>query len=110
MVDPEDWIDLHKHKWFIKRARGGIYAYRKKYRGKKSFRLYMHREIMNTLSGFEVHHKNRNTLDNRRANLENVTPGKHQQIAQIGRIARRRGPRPKPGCQALPHKKYVDNL
>lgn len=37
----------------------------------------MHRQIVGATPDQEVHHKNRNTLDNRRANLQIITPAEH---------------------------------
>ncbi len=37
----------------------------------------MHRQIMQTPAGMVVDHKNRNKLDNTRANLRNVTPAEN---------------------------------
>ena len=37
----------------------------------------MHREIMNCPPGYEVHHLNHNTLDNRKSNLKIVTRDQH---------------------------------
>lgn len=102
MVDPEDWIDLHKYHWYLKHARGGTYAYRKIRVGTHQMRLYMHREITHAPKGTEVHHKNRNTLDNRKANLVILTPEEHYHIGQISHIIHRRGTKPEAGCEALP--------
>lgn len=40
----------------------------------------MHRLITSCPKGMEVHHKNHNKLDNRRSNLQNVTPEQHKEI------------------------------
>lgn len=39
--------------------------------------VFMHRQIVVATPDQEVHHKNRNTLDNRRSNLELTTPRDH---------------------------------
>lgn len=43
-------------------------------------KVAMHRLVMNTPTGLVCHHRNRNTLDNRRANLMNITREEHQCI------------------------------
>jgi len=103
MVDPEDWVDLHKFHWYIKKGRGGMYAYRKLRKGRHQQRLYMHREIMHTKKGDECHHGNRNTLDQRKENLKNCTIKEHEQISQINRLIHRRGTKPIAGTGELPH-------
>lgn len=42
--------------------------------------LYLHRLIANTPYGQVTHHKNRNSLDNRLANLINLPPGVHSAL------------------------------
>jgi len=42
----------------------------------------MHRLVAHTPKGMVTHHRNRNTLDNRRANLINLSPKQHHALHQ----------------------------
>jgi hypothetical protein len=44
----------------------------------------MHRQLMNTPQGMDVHHVNGNTLDNRKLNLSNIEPKLHAQLRFSG--------------------------
>lgn len=66
IVDVADHATLSKYKWSFHTAG---YAYRKN--GPRN--VYMHRFIMGATVGQEVDHRNRNGLDNRRANLRLCT-------------------------------------
>ncbi len=81
LVDPEDWVQLHKYNWFAKKARGGCYAARKVFIKGKPRLIYMHREITGCPVGMVTHHKNRIKTDNRKENLDIVTPETHRFIA-----------------------------
>lgn len=70
IVDPEDYKQLSKYKWFAKRCERRFYAERS-YKNKN---LKMHREIMGNLEGKFIDHINHNGLDNRKVNLRFVTP------------------------------------
>ena len=80
IVDAEDFDELSKHRWFAKKSANCIYAVRKVISGGKEHLVRMHRVIAKTPAGFETHHKNRNTLDNRKINLENSSPENHKII------------------------------
>lgn len=84
-LDPEDWCDLHKSSWTVKKSKSNLYAYRKiTIKGKRVYE-YMHRVIMRCPKGFEVHHRNGFTLDNRKQNLEIVNPIHHKIIHSMKR-------------------------
>lgn len=69
---------LKLYRWHGKKCNGGVYAARsttKKANGqRKTYTILMHRFIMNAPKGLQVDHINGDTLDNRRHNLELVTP------------------------------------
>lgn len=89
IVDPDVWVTLDRHVWRAKLGRGGWYAYRiQNIKGRKKY-TYLHRLIANTPPGKHCHHKNGNTLDERRANLENMTPGEHEGLHRMLRISRK---------------------
>jgi len=48
----------------------------------------MHRIIADAPKGFEVHHKNGCTLDNRKLNLQILTPAAHRTLSSALRISK----------------------
>ncbi len=72
MVDPEDYPRLSKYKWHCSKGRNQ-YAKRAVYRGRKKIEIFMHRVICHASKDMVVDHINRNTLDNRKANLRPAT-------------------------------------
>ena len=80
IVDLDDFENLKKYKWYIIKQHGLPYAARKVTTNGKTYWVRMHRQIMHTKNGFVVHHKNRQTLDNRKQNLANLTDAEHQEI------------------------------
>ncbi len=69
-IDKEDLEKISKYRWRIDQATGYVYS---DFLGKK---IYLHRFIMNvhnSKDGKVIDHKNRNKLDNRRANLRICT-------------------------------------
>lgn len=74
-VSNADYRRLKKFSWYAKKPTPEIdswYATRteRPRSGGNPKTFYMHRQIMRCPAGKEVHHKNGNTLDNRRKNLE----------------------------------------
>lgn len=76
LVDDEDVERLSKRRWratLIGRKTKAPYAswatHRKIDGKRKQVMFYMHREIMDAPKGMDVDHINKNTLDNRKANL-----------------------------------------
>jgi len=69
IVDPEDYVELNRHKWFAKNDKNTYYAARIE-NGKK---IYMHRQIKPPPRGFVVDHINHKGFDNRKINLQIVT-------------------------------------
>lgn len=102
IVDPWWWVRLNRHGWRAVLRKGGWYAL--KITGKKGRYKYhyMHRIVNQTPPGYETHHKNRNTLDNREANLETISSPNHRKLAQMSRISRCHQKKPEAGCCDLP--------
>lgn len=73
IVDPEDYERLNRHKWYAVKYRQGFYAVRSVTVGKKKGHVHMHREIINAEAGKLCDHINHNGLDNRKANLRQVS-------------------------------------
>jgi hypothetical protein len=76
-VDPEDYAWLSKFRWTWAKSSSKIYAVRKKHIQGKEITIRMHREIAKTPAGMDCHHISRNSLNNRKANLINLTPIEH---------------------------------
>lgn len=77
LVDPDDYLRLDRYHWRPKRKKKKIYAVRRFVRNGKTYEISMHRSIMHSRPGEEPHHKNHDTLDNRKINLENVPHNNH---------------------------------
>jgi hypothetical protein len=77
IVDPEDFDELNRYKWHAKSGGNTFYAHRVIYSHGKSKGRPMHRHIMSPPPGLFVDHKNRNGLDNRKANLRFATPAQN---------------------------------
>ena len=69
IVDPEDFTELTKYKWYCTEGTSTIYARR----GGKNNQLSMHRSIIDVPDNLIVDHINHNGLDNRKANLRPAT-------------------------------------
>ena len=79
IVDDEDFAVLSKFKWNVLRiTRSALrYAQRSVRVDTNKYRtVLMHTDILGSVDGMEIDHKNGNGLDNRRSNLRFVT---HQQ-------------------------------
>ena len=75
IVDPEDYLRLVKHKWHLAKSPTGSYAVRwERLKSKNArTRIWMHREIIHIPNNLLCDHINRNSLDNRKANLRPAT-------------------------------------
>lgn len=94
LVDDADYDELMRYKWqAILSSSGASYVHRSCRVGGKSKSISMHRELMGFPAGMDVHHKNHNTLDNRRENLEVCT---HKENLQ-----RRRERKTKSGAKGI---------
>lgn len=78
ILDLDDYERLHNYHWRLVRSQRCFYAMRRVIRNGKTYHIRMHREIMHTLPGFECHHIHHNPLDNRKSELENLTPSEHR--------------------------------
>jgi len=75
IVDPDDYPELRKYKWFAVKNGATFYAKRRTRlteRVKTTF-VWMHRKIMNAPDNLVIDHINYNGLDNRKANLRLAT-------------------------------------
>ena len=76
-VDTELAPELLKYRWKAVKSKSCWYAVRKEKKFGITHYIRMHRQIANTPIGLETHHTNFDSMDNRRKNLENLTPQIH---------------------------------
>jgi len=69
IVDTEDYENLFKDKWYVKKSGNNYYLFRTY--NKKT--IYLHREIIKAKEGEVVDHANGNSQDNRKSNLRICT-------------------------------------
>jgi hypothetical protein len=81
--DSDAWVLARKWQ-FSKRATGNGYIFTK-FHGKT---VYLHRLLTNAPKGLEVDHVNRDSLDNRRANLRLVTHSRNELNKSARRTSR----------------------
>lgn len=80
LVDP-NWFDyLIWFHWYAKKSFSQYYACRKVTENGRVYFIRMHRVIANTPIGQVCHHINRKTLDNRGANLQNMSQFEHAKL------------------------------
>lgn len=77
-VSAADLFELRRYRWWVQVSNGGPYAYTwaRDAGGRIASprrKIYMHRLVAQTPPGLEADHRNRDTLDNRRENLRNVS-------------------------------------
>jgi hypothetical protein len=74
IVDPDDYEKLGGYNWQRRQSRNTSYAWRMLLDDKGKWKIiFMHREVTQAPAGTIVDHKNRNGLDNRKANLHFVS-------------------------------------
>ena len=72
LVDDKDFEVVSKYKWQVIRSKGrreNYYVCRSEWSKGKKTTIYLHRFLLNPPKNRVVDHLNRNSLDNRRANL-----------------------------------------
>ena len=72
-VDPEDFYNLIKYKWYARKSLQTFYATYNKGKGPGRLTLHMHRVVMNAPDDMFVDHINGDGRDNRKANLRLAT-------------------------------------
>jgi DNA polymerase-1 len=87
IVDPDDYRRLSKYKWHVAGRPGSQYAVSKDAKNTEKPVIYMHREVIKAPDELLADHINRNSLDNRKANLR---PATHAQNVQ-NRTKNRKG-------------------
>jgi len=85
-LDLIDFERLYRFRWFAKKSGSLLYACREFQKDGKTFTIRMHREITNCPKGYDVHHIDGNTLNNRRSNLTILKPVEHHHLHQTGEL------------------------
>lgn len=85
LVDPDLHRYLNRFYWRAVKSKHNWYAVRRITVGKKTITIKMHREIAKTPEDMHCHHRHGNSLDNRRAELQNMYPLEHKVHHQIHR-------------------------
>lgn len=88
IVDADLYDDLNRHYWRAVQSHNCWYAKRRYWVNGKLHDVFMHRIIANTHKGMVCHHRNGDSLDNRRYNLRNMTPAFHEALHAEKRIQR----------------------
>jgi len=71
IIDAKHYARVSQYRWFLKKVNPySQYVATSIHQDGKCQTLYLHRFIMKTEPGMDVHHKNCNPLDNREKNLE----------------------------------------
>lgn len=78
IIDRADLNVVLKYKWLVVRYHRSYYARSSFRQDGKPHQVSMHRLLARTPASQICHHRNRNTLDNRRSNLLNMTKKEHQ--------------------------------
>ncbi len=84
IVDKEFEEYARTYSWHIVRRYGCIYAARDHVTDRGTTIIFMHRKIARCPRGFVVHHRNKNTLDNRLINLQCCSKDQHRQFHKYG--------------------------
>ena len=82
IVDAAQYPALSKYHWRIRRRRRCVYAFTRLTNHPNGRQTLMHRMIADTPPDMVCHHINHNTLDNRKANLLNMTRQAHDDLHQ----------------------------
>lgn len=80
IVDPWHYAALKKFAWRAVRHKRSWYAKTTIFRDGRQIDISMHRFIARTPFGLVCHHKNGNSLDNRKKNLLNMSKKNHNQL------------------------------
>jgi len=89
IVDADLYDELSRHYWRAVKSHNCWYAKRRYTINGKLHDVFLHRIIANTHKNHVCHHRNGDSLDNRRKNLRNMTPAAHEQHHAETRIQKK---------------------
>jgi len=89
IVDKDREAAIRKFKWRAVKHQRSYYAKTTIIKNGRQIDISMHRFIARTPFGLVCHHLNYNSLDNRRANLENMDKLSHTLLHQNNRIRKK---------------------
>jgi hypothetical protein len=85
VVDDEDYDQLSKYHWHAVPGSWRFYAGRNfRVKGRR-YHVLMHREITKCTPSMQVHHKDGDTMNNQRANLEICSAKQNQHYTRKGK-------------------------
>jgi len=84
IIDKEDGNRICHYTWKLRKVRTQYYACRKVVTNGREFLVFMHRQITRCPNHLVVHHQNRCGLDNRKCNLQLMTPQEHHLLHKFG--------------------------
>ncbi len=104
LVDEADFASLSRFRWHALETRHHVYASRTERTSAGKRRVYMHRQILGAPRGVVVDHRNRDTLDNRRANLRTCSRAENamNSVLSAPRASEFRGVRRNGGARRHP--------
>ena len=78
IVDADDYLMLKQYAWYAVKKKRSWYAVTTIHGCHGDFNLYMHRLVAHTPANMVTHHKKGNSLDNRKAELQNMLRRDHK--------------------------------
>jgi len=86
IIDTEDIPRIKNYKWRAVKASRLWYVKTTVGSGKKKVDLSLHRMIARTPANEVCHHKNRNSMDNRKINLDNMDKKAHSALHKMNNL------------------------
>lgn len=85
-IDTDDYVLIHQHKWHAVKAACNWYAATWIRENGKRVKIYMHRFLLGCVGKEQGHHKDFDTLNNHRSNLEKCSQVKNLSYRKTGGV------------------------